>query len=154
MSRKPWDLGPETHCLTSISSKVLSPYITCNSAPKPNIQKEPGTCARCSKPDLPLELFPYVLYRPPNSPRRKGETPFKSTDVQNHPKYVPHLVHVLTYLNWGELFVDASDASADKPGRPGRCGSEALWCKVEFCVEVEEGREMGSIVGSDWRPSS
>lgn len=56
-----------------------------------------------------------------------------------------------TYLNCGELFVDARDARAE---RPGSCGREALWCKVEFCVEVEEGREMGSIVGSDCRPSS
>lgn len=57
----------------------------------------------------------------------------------------------LNALNCGELFVDARDARAE---RPGSCGSEALWCNVEFCVEVEEGREMGSIVGSDCRPSS
>jgi hypothetical protein len=47
--------------------------------------------------------------------------------------------------------VDARDARAE---RPGSCGSEALWWSVEFCVEVDEGREMGSIMGSDCRASS
>lgn len=42
------------------------------------------------------------------------------------------------------------DARADSPGN---CGNEALWW-IEFCVEVEDGREIGSMPGSDCRPSS
>jgi hypothetical protein len=37
--------------------------------------------------------------------------------------------------------------------RPGSWGSEALWCRVELWVEVDEGREMGSMGGRLWRPS-
>jgi hypothetical protein len=36
---------------------------------------------------------------------------------------------------------------------PGSCGNEALWCSVEFWVEVEDGLEIGSKVGSDCLPS-
>jgi hypothetical protein len=56
-----------------------------------------------------------------------------------------------TYLSCGELDVDASDASAESPGS---WGSEALWCRVELCVEVEEGLDIGSIEGIVSLPSS
>jgi hypothetical protein len=46
--------------------------------------------------------------------------------------------------------VEAIDA---KVARPGSCGNEALWWRMEFCVEVEEGLEIGSKVGSDCLPS-
>lgn len=55
------------------------------------------------------------------------------------------------YLNCGEFGFDASDARADSPGS---CGREALWCRVEFWVEVEEGRDIGSNPGSECLPSS
>ncbi|TGO82174.1 hypothetical protein BPOR_0900g00030 [Botrytis porri] len=58
-----------------------------------------------------------------------------------------------TYLNCGELVPEANEASAE---RPGSCGSEALWCKEEFTVEVEDGREIGSMggmIGNDCLPS-
>lgn len=42
------------------------------------------------------------------------------------------------------------EASAESPGS---CGSEALWWMLDW-VEVEEGREIGSIGGSDCLPSS
>jgi hypothetical protein len=56
-----------------------------------------------------------------------------------------------TYLNCGELEEDAIEAKAESPGS---CGKEALWCNVELCVEVEEGLEIGSKVGSECLPSS
>lgn len=56
-----------------------------------------------------------------------------------------------TYLNCGEFEFDASDARAESPGS---CGSDVLWCRVEFCVEVDEGREMGSNPGSECLLSS
>ncbi|QSZ33583.1 hypothetical protein DSL72_005151 [Monilinia vaccinii-corymbosi] len=49
-----------------------------------------------------------------------------------------------TYLNCGELVPEAIEASADRPGSWGR---DALWCKEELTVEVEDGREIGSMGG-------
>jgi hypothetical protein len=60
-------------------------------------------------------------------------------------------VNVNAYLNWGELDDEAIDARAESPGS---CGKEALWWSVEFCVEVEEGLDMGSMSGSVGLPSS
>jgi hypothetical protein len=56
-----------------------------------------------------------------------------------------------TYRNCGDPDDEAIDARADSPGN---CGSEALWCKDELCVDVDEGLEMGSRGGKDCLPSS
>lgn len=68
-------------------------------------------------------------------------------DVENPRPFGP----TLNALNCGEFEFDASDARAE---RPGSCGNEALWCRVEFCVDVEEGREIGSNPGSECLLSS
>jgi len=68
------------------------------------------------------------------------------------PNYSPIDLHIFkTYLSCGESAEDAIEASAD---RPGSCGSEALWWREEFCVEVDDGRLMGSKLGRECRPSS
>lgn len=56
-----------------------------------------------------------------------------------------------TYLKCGELLFDAIEASVESPGS---CGNEALWWRLDPVVEAEEGREMGSKLGKDCRPSS
>ena len=84
-------------------------------------------------------------------PAIKEKAPLRPQTPRRFQANSPRLFHIPTYLNCGELFVDARDARAE---RPGSCGSEALWWSVEFCVEVDEGREMGSIMGSDCRASS
>jgi hypothetical protein len=65
--------------------------------------------------------------------------------------FQPVVLSTRTYLNCGELEEDAIEAKAESPGSWGK---EALWCSVELCVEVEEGLEIGSKVGSECLPSS
>jgi hypothetical protein len=86
-----------------------------------------------------------------------------SSPITHHPYFSSstsssHLLifsssHLLfsTYRNWGDPDDEAIDARADSPGN---CGSEALWCKDELCVDVDEGLEMGSMGGKDCLPSS
>lgn len=52
-----------------------------------------------------------------------------------------------TYLSCCDVAIDA------KAARPGSWGKEALWCR-ELWVEVEDGLEIGSKVGSECLPSS
>lgn len=47
-----------------------------------------------------------------------------------------------TYLSCGDSRPDAIEARAE---RPGSCGSEALWCSTDGCVEVDDGRDIGSL---------
>lgn len=57
----------------------------------------------------------------------------------------------LKALNCGEFEVDAIDARAESPGS---CGRLALWCRLEFCDEVDVGLDIGSNAGSECRPPS
>jgi hypothetical protein len=83
-----------------------------------------------------------VVKSPPRSRSTDTLTPFPCSLT---------ILSTQTYLNCGELEEDAIEAKAESPGS---CGKEALWCSVELCVEVEEGLEIGSKVGSECLPSS
>jgi hypothetical protein len=67
-------------------------------------------------------------------------------DVEN-----PMPLGTLNALNCGEFVEEAIEANAESPGS---CGREPPWWRRELFVEVEEGREMGSMAGRDCLPSS
>jgi hypothetical protein len=99
--------------------------------------------------DIPTFFHSRIGGSNPFQPAGPLNPMFISLPAPNCSPIDPH--NSKTYLSCGEFDEDAIDASAD---RPGSCGREALWWREEFCVEVDDGRLMGSKLGSECRPSS
>ncbi len=100
-------------------------------------------CAgRCPKALRAFQVYPYFQIPRQSSNQKKMPVSFLGFCL---------LPLSQTYLNWGEFVEEAIEANAERPGSWGR---EPLWWRRELFVEVEEGRDIGSMDGRDCLPSS